>query len=412
MSSTRLIALLLLALVHQSAGKRAARRAAPDGMPSFPSFLATRGRTYSNGSAEYEERRTLYEERIAEAEKHNSQPHRRWTAGISNLWDRTEGELSALRGWNGGASSQRTSQTGSRASAGHPSVYLNQAHRAEALPQEVRWTHLNAVNAEIDQGSCGSCWAVAAAVILQAHSEIYTPTNSRTFSIQELVSCVPNPKQCGGTGGCEGATVELALNYTLQHGLANQNDAPYSGTDSQCTAMAANSEMSTSLRQRRGSEQGGIAFGMHSWEKLPENKYEPLRRALVEYGPVGVSVAANEWLSYSTGVFDRCAKDSVINHAVTLIGYGAEKKLGDKWWMIKNSWGPDWGEGGTIRLLRRDDDETAYCGIDKQPEQGSGCKNGPKEITVCGMCGILYDTAVPHFVGDGSAAKKLSLLVA
>jgi len=149
---------------------------------------------------------------------------------------------------------------------------------------------------------------------------------------------------------------------------------------------------------------------MGGWEKLPENKYEPLKRALVEYGPVGVSLAADSWMSYSSGIFDGCEKDSIINHAVTLIGYGEETGSGAKWWQIKNSWGPDWGEGGNIRLLRRDDEES-YCGTDHKPQDGSGCLGGPKEVTVCGTCGILYDTAVPHFTGDGSEAKRQSLLL-
>merc|ERR1719324_1505851 len=130
----------------------------------------------------------------------------------------------------------------------------------------------------------------------------------------------------------------------------------------------------------------GPTFGMRAWEKLPENRYLPLLTALMAWGPVGVSVAASTWYSYESGVFNHCDKDSVIDHAVTLIGFGTDREVQEKFWLVQNSWGTDWGEYGRIRILRRDSDESEYCGIDVQPELGTGCKGGPSEVTVCGMC--------------------------
>lgn len=78
---------------------------------------------------------------------------------------------------------------------------------------------------------------------------------------------------------------------------------------------------------------------------------------------------------------------------MTLIGYGKDD---DKFWLIQNSWGADWGDAGRVKLLRRDSDESE-CGTDKQPEVGTGCDGGPKEVKVCGMCGILYDSVVAKF---------------
>merc|ERR1719377_227203 len=66
-------------------------------------------------------------------------------------------------------------------------------------------------------------------------------------------------------------------------------------------------------------------------------------------------------------------------------------------WRIQNSWGSDWGEAGHIRMIKHADEES-QCGIDKKPQEGSGCDGGPSEITVCGTCGILYEPLVPEGV--------------
>ena len=69
-----------------------------------------------------------------------------------------------------------------------------------------------------DQGYCGSCWTFAATECLESHVAISTGTLF-TLSEQQFVSCVENPDQCGGTGGCSGATMELAFEYAMENGL-------------------------------------------------------------------------------------------------------------------------------------------------------------------------------------------------
>jgi len=368
----------------------------------FVSFISKYGRTYHHGSREYEERLSIFSRRVAEVQAHNSRSNRRWTAGINALADRTEAELQQLRGWKGSAVPGSKRKAPARAGA----TFLKQAARAVVLPRDFsNWTRLGSLSQIRDQGGCGSCWAVATGTVLDAHSEIYSPAgNGRSFSVQELVSCVPNPRSCGGTGGCEGATVELALDYAINHGLATADDVPYKGNAGICKASidAAAVALTSGINSIDVAAPGvhyaaakpAVGLGMKTWERLPENGYEPLLRAVYEHGPVAVSVSASGWNFYGRGIFDGCSKDAVIDHAVTLVGFGEE--LSTQYWLVQNSWSPDWGEGGRIRLLRHDGDEQ-YCGTDRQPEVGTGCKGGPAEVRVCGMCGILYDSVVPHF---------------
>lgn len=366
----------------------------------FEEFVKQHGKNYQPSSAEYYNRLALFAERSKRIEELNSRPHRLWEAGISHLADHTDEELKLLLGWRGRRSS-------SAASGGASHISLSQQGE-KTLPGEfLNWTGLEALSQSHvpDQGGCGSCWAVASAAMLSAHVEI-NGGRKMQFSVQELVNCVTNPHHCGGKGGCQGATAELAYDYIFHNGLSSAAQIPYSGFDGSCTNSAGSM---LQLRNFKDLSSPGVrtdfhaagmnSLGMRGWERLGENKYRDLMLAVVDQGPVAVSVGASDWSWYRSGIFNGCSPDIVINHAVLLIGYGAEPIAGRKYWLIQNSWGPDWGEKGRIRLLRTDNEEE-YCGIDRSPADGTGCDGGPSQVRVCGMCGILYDSVVPIFKDD------------
>jgi C1A family cysteine protease len=267
-----------------------------------------------------------------------------------------------------------------------------------AIATSIDWeTKLSMASKIPDQGQCGSCWAVATVSMLQARFEAYT-NKSRTFSAQQLINCAPNEQACGGTGGCDGSTVELAMEYMAAAGLKDSSSGgePYFAKDKHCNEPMPTS--SSSLRV--GSESGLVG-----WEKLPENKIAPLMEAL-QRGPVAISLAAtSEWNHYHSGVFDSCDKDAVVSHAVVLFGYGTDPATGANYWSVRNSWGKDWGEDGYIRMLKQDTPakDEAYCGWDNDPGLGTACKPYPEKVYVCGMCGMLYDSVEAHFSPDAPA---------
>lgn len=375
--------LILFTAVAVAAAKR---------LPAFESFMELHSRSYQRGSAEFEQRKALYTQRLAEVQRQNGSPDKKWVAGMNKFSDWTESELHTLRGWDGSAMPEGHS---SRIVSKH-SAFLQQ--RID-LPKEKTWDDLTTFLYTKDQGNCGSCWAIAAETVLEAHNEIYNK-NHRIFSTQQIVECTPNPRHCGGDGGCKGATAELAMEWVLQNGLANASEFPYKATDGTCTKSTGSptSEMKAALLGLPASAVGGggAAFGMTGWSTLPKNQYEPLKRALADTGPVAVSVAADTWFSYESGIFNGCGKDAVISHAVVATGYGEED--GTKFWSIQNSWGKDWGEDGVIRLERHEDG--GYCGMNNDPQKGVACKGETAPVPVCGMCGVLFDSVIPHFKGS------------
>ena len=130
--------------------------------------------------------------------------------------------------------------------------------------------------------------------------------------------------------------------------------------------------------------------------------------AVATIGPMAISVDASTWHAYSSGVYNGCNQvNPEIDHAVVLVGYGSEN--GQNYWLVRNSWSASWGEAGYIKLHRGDDEQNT-CGLDIKPLDGSACAGQTDPVTVCGTCGILYDTAYPtNVVATTNSASNLFL---
>ncbi|CAE7250331.1 CEP2 [Symbiodinium microadriaticum] len=210
-----------------------------------------------------------------------------------------------------------------------------------------------------------------------------------------MVSCAENPEHCGGTGGCDGSTSELAMDYIIQHGLTYEEVIPYE------SFFGAHVECSREMELRAAMYKMVTITG---WVKTETNLLSDVMHAIVNYGPLAISVDASGWSPYSSGIANPCdiTGNVDIDHAVGLVGYGEED--GKMYWTVRNSWGATWGENGYIRLERQNDQN--YCGMDNTPHHGSACENEPDTpVKVCGTCGILYDVSYPtgaRVVGVGS----------
>jgi cathepsin L len=188
------------------------------------------------------------------------------------------------------------------------------------------------------------------------------------------VDCVENKQQCGGSGGCEGATPDLLFQYATTGGAVKESDYPYVARDGTCKTSVS------------------MAVRVSGYSDVENNNYDAMMSAIAGR-PIAIGVAANEWFSYDSGVFSFNDCGSDVNHAVLLVGYGTDEQGGD-YWKVQNSWGSTWGEDGFIRLARSDKD-SSNCQMDKTPLDGFGCKGGPSEVQICGTCGLLYGAAYP-----------------
>jgi len=330
---------------------------------SFENWMVEFGKNYSSVE-ERVYRQSIWSQNLAKIKAHNADTTKPWKEGVNHMTDWTKDEFKSLLGY--------------RRDMGYSMVKptLNYKYLgSKAWPPAVDWRNSSCVTAVKDQGQCGSCWSFGSAETLESTVCLKTGI-LYTLSEQNILDCTPNPDHCGGTGGCGGGTAELAYAAMVKNGgLESEWTYPYQsyqGSDFSCRMNA-----------------GRAVVRVTGYTQIPSNQYEPLMDALTQ-GTVSITVEAESWMAYESGVFNGCSW--ILDHNVQLVGYGNEN--GKDYYLVRNSWGPAWGEKGYIRIMRTAN-ESSHCGTDTDPSQGSGCSGGPPTVTVCGTCGILYDNVVP-----------------
>jgi len=203
------------------------------------------------------------------------------------------------------------------------------------IPDEWDWrTYEGVVTPVRSQGQCGSCWAFSAVHNLEGQVFL-KKTKSVKLSPQQLVDCDTQSQ------GCNGGFMEWAYQYIqTAGGIVSEEDYPYIGADGTCDFDATK-----------------VVAKVKDYTFYEKNE-QSMAVALVDRGPLAIALNASFLQFYFFGVFDPIWCPSSLNHAVTLVGYGEEKK---PFWIIKNSWGSLWGEDGYFRMVRG----KGKCGVDQ-----------------------------------------------
>nr|BAC75924.1 cysteine protease-2 [Helianthus annuus] len=211
----------------------------------------------------------------------------------------------------------------------------------ESVPTSVDWRKKGAVAPVKDQGQCGSCWAFSTVAAVEGINKIKT-NELVSLSEQELVDCDTLENQ-----GCNGGLMDLAFDFIKKTGGLTREDAyPYAAEDGKCDSNKMNSPV--------------VSIDGH--EDVPKNDEQSLMKAVANQ-PVAVAIDAgsSDFQFYSEGVFTgKCGTQ--LDHGVAAVGYGTTLD-GTKYWIVRNSWGSEWGEKGYIRMERGISDKRGLCGI-------------------------------------------------
>jgi C1A family cysteine protease len=197
---------------------------------------------------------------------------------------------------------------------------------------------VNWVSPILDQGNCGSCVAFATIGTLETQVNITSglPWLNPELSPQALFEC--------GGGGCDaGWTPDGAVSFLESTGVPDEACAPYTvgatGVDVSCNSICSDSaDRSTKIIGSTNPTMGGVDI-------------DAIKSAL-QNGPLITTLTVYaDFMSYSSGIYQHTTGDALGGHAVSIVGYDDTQR----YWVIRNSWGSDWGENGFIRVSYDDD---------------------------------------------------------
>ena len=176
------------------------------------------------------------------------------------------------------------------------------------------------------------------------------------LSEQELEECGrPQTDENCGKGAFPGLVIENIINYHSGK-LFSEKSYPYDGKQ--------NTKHIEDCHIRYMSDENIVAT-VNAVYYLEDTTERGLMAAVAEIGPVSIIMNFTDTLigwgiRPNDDIYSdvNCVAKYKGNHAVVVVGYGTENS--QDYWIIKNSWGENWGSDGFIRIDRK---MTDMCGM-------------------------------------------------
>jgi len=147
--------------------------------------------------------------------------------------------------------------------------------------------------------------------------------------------------------GCGGGNPPTAYDYVIRAGgLEGYESYPYIGIGGPCRF-----------------ERSKVVAKISKWQWITRDDNENAMQAYVyNTGPPSICVDASSWQYYRGGVItpaSGCGK--ALDHCVQLVGW--KQMEGKDAWIVRNSWGRDWGPYGGYLYVEMGHD---VCGIGQE----------------------------------------------
>jgi C1A family cysteine protease len=179
-----------------------------------------------------------------------------------------------------------------------------------------------------NQGGCGSCVSFCTCAVIESAVRIKLGNPNYAIDLSEGFL-----QFCGG-GSCGGWGLTSGLDAAKSMGVTDEACMPYNAPpDMNCTASRCSDWQN---RLTKISNYTGYATA------------DARKTALATIGPLLAGMAVyNDFFGYSSGVYVKSSSTSLAGyHCITVVGYDDNQQC----WILKNSWGPGWGDGGFVRV--------------------------------------------------------------
>jgi len=311
----------------------------------FEDWTAKHGKVYQSWR-EREYRQGVWSKNLVKIMSHNTRYHageKTYTLAMNEHGDLTHHEFHNQRTCFHGDRETNSSSLGRLPKVHYQGTLFMPPISNFTIPEELDLRNVSGecfVTPVKDQGQCGSCWSFSTTGALEG--QIFRKTGKLpNLSEQQLVDCSTK----FGNYGCDGGLMDMAFLYTMSvKGLMSEEDYPYTGEDGDC-------------QFKPHKAVAGAAGYMY----IPEGEEDMLTLALALNGPISIAIDASveSFQFYESGVYDEpsCSTED-LDHAVLAVGYGVYK--GTPYYLVKNSWGTTWGQGGYIMMSRNGENQ---CGI-------------------------------------------------
>lgn len=250
--------------------------------------------------------------------------------------------------------------------------------KSSKLPESWDWRNVDGKNylePVLDQQDCGSCYAVSSVHMLTARQRVLKKNPKlEPFSIDFPLYCSDLNQ------GCKGGYPSLISMWSGQVGLVPQKCVGnyFVNDQMQCKDLLEKKPATGLLQCLKENPPARVKSWGYVGGYYGNCTSMGMMEELVSRGPIAVALEPDvSFMYYKNGIYRHAAlrqdtEWTKVDHAVLLVGYGAEKKADgteDKYWIVQNSWGPSWGEDGYIRIARDENEsgiefQAAYAVMD------------------------------------------------
>eukprot|EP01041_Mallomonas_annulata_P003061 gene3061-6001_t len=243
----------------------------------------------------------------------------------------------------------------------------------ESFDARTAWPECAGIIGHIrDQSNCGSCWAFASTEAFNDRYCIATKDYKTLFSPEDTNSCCSG-LSCSFSQGCNGGQPSGAWHWFTVKGVSSGGDYTNvdDGTSCKPYSFQACAHHATPPEGMVPCEQVHAYNTLKCASKCSDHYYETsytsdkrrssesyqivgekhMQLALMDKGTLSVAIEVYaDFEAYTSGIYHHVSGAYLGGHAIKLIGWGVED--GTPYWICVNSWNTMWGEGGTFRILR------------------------------------------------------------